>query len=192
MFGINRTNYASLSDEVLMEKISKAEKQAFEILYDRYFNKLVWFARSFMDDVQHSEDLIQEVFIKLIEKPEQFDRTKKFSTWIYVVTSNRCKQALRDKKNRLRILEENVLPYKDKVSEINTNSDYRLLKNRIEDICCGLTEKEKSIYTLRFEQELAIKEIAMILQMPEGSVKSGIYYLLKKFAYQLKDFSHEH
>jgi RNA polymerase sigma-70 factor, ECF subfamily len=192
MFGINRTNYASLSDEVLMEKISKAEKQAFEILYDRYFNKLVWFARSFMDDVQHSEDLIQEVFIKLIEKPEQFDRTKKFSTWIYVVTSNRCKQALRDKKNRLRILEENVLPYKDKVSEINTNSDYRLLKNRIEDICCGLTEKEKSIYTLRFEQELAIKEIAMILQIPEGSVKSGIYYLLKKFAYQLKDFSHEH
>lgn len=175
-----------------MVRVSKAEKKAFETLYDRYFDKLVWFARGFVSDVQHSEDLVQDVFIKLIEKPEQFDATKKFSTWVYVVTANRCRQSLRDEKNRLRILEENILPYKETASQLNPNSDLRLLKERIQGVYSECSEKEKNVYTLRFEQELSIKEIAQILEIPEGSVKSCIFYLLKKFAHHLKDFSHEY
>ena len=192
MFRISRTDYPSLTDEKLMERISKAERIAFEVLYDRYFNKLVWFARGFVEDVQSAEDIVQEVFIKLIERPEQFDQSKTFSTWIYVVTSNKCKQGLRDQKNRLRILEENVLPYVDKNSQLNESSDFKLLRERIQVIFAGLSEKEKNIYSLRFEQELGIKEISVIMDIPEGSVKSGIYYLLKKLSQQLKDFSHEY
>jgi len=192
MFGFKGKSHTALSDEQLMERVSKGDKKSFETLYDRYFNKLVWFARGFMDDVPQAEDLVQDVFMKLIEKPGQFDSTKKFSTWVYVVTSNRCKQVLRDEKNRLRILEENVLPYKEKATEFNNTSDLKLLKKRIEVIYSGCSEKEKSIYTLRFEQDLSVKEIAVILEIPEGSVKSGIFYLLKKFAYHLKDFSHEY
>ena len=175
-----------------MGRVSKGERKAFEALYDRYFKKLVWFARSFVDETQKAEDLVQDVFIKLIEKPDQFDRTKTFSTWIYVVTSNRCKQLLRDEKNRLRIVHENILPYKEKSTGMNEQSDLKLLKNKIEALYSDCSEKEKNIYTLRFDQGLSIKEISTILGIPEGSVKSGIYYLLKKFAYHLKDFSHEY
>jgi len=192
MFGIERTNYSSLSDERLMEGVTKGERLAFEALYDRYFNKLVWFARSFIHDAPLSEDIVQDIFIRLIERPEQFDKDRKFSTWIYVVTSNRCKQKLRDEKNRQRILEENVIPYKEHVSQLTGTSDLRMLKEKIQVVYSGLSEKEKSIYSLRFEQELGIKEIAGILEIPEGSVKSGIYYLLKKLAHHLKDFSHEY
>jgi len=192
MFGIIKTNYTSLSDEQLMGSVLKAECKAFETLYDRYFNKLVWFARGFLADSQKSEDLVQDVFIKLIEKPEQFDGSRKFSTWIYVVTSNRCKQVLRDEKNRLRILQENVMPFTEKTATLHQTSDFRLLKEKIQVVFNDCSEKEKSIYSLRFEQELSIKEIAEILRIPEGSVKSGIYYLLKKFANHLKEFSHEH
>ena len=192
MFRISRTDYISLTDEQLMERVSKAERKAFETLYDRYFNKLVWFAQSFVDDVQCAEDIVQEVFIKLIENHNRFDRDKKFSTWIYVITSNRCKHYLRDEKNRVRILRENVIPFKDDKTELNSTSDFKLLKEKIQLIYIGLSEKEKNIYSLRFEQELGIKEISVIMNIPEGSVKSGIYYLLKKLAQQLKDFSHEY
>lgn len=175
-----------------MNWMVKGERRAFELLYDRYFDKLVWFARGYVQDLHHSEDLVQDVFVRLIEKPEQFDRSKRFSTWIYVVTANRCKQALRDEKNRLRILLEKVEPQKDKSIEIKDGSDLRTLRERIQQIHAGLSEKEKNIYILRFEQELNIKDIAEIMEIPEGSVKSGIYYLLKKLAIQLKDFSHEY
>lgn len=191
MFGINRISYSELTDEQLMHRISQGEKKAFEVLYDRYFNKLVWFARGFVSNVQRAEDLVQEVFIKLIERPELFNNEKRFSTWIYVITSNRCKQVLRDEKNRLRILEENVLPFKAQFSESELNSDLAVLKERIQILLEQLSEKERAIYTLRIEQELSIKDIALILELPEGSIKSGIYYLLKKLAIHLKDFNHE-
>lgn len=174
-----------------MHWVLKGEKKAFEVLYDRYFNKLVWFARGFVSSVQRAEDLVQDVFIKLIEHPELFDKEKRFSTWIYVITSNRCKQALRDEKNRLRILEENVLPFKTQFSESELSSDLLLLKERIRSFLTHLSDKERAIYTLRIEQELSIKDIALILGLPEGSIKSGIYYLLKKLANHLKDFNHE-
>lgn len=191
MFGIKRISYSELTDEELMHRTSKGEKRAFELLYDRYFNKLVWFARGFVSDVQHAEDLVQEVFIKLIERPELFDNEKRFSTWIYVITSNRCKQVLRNEKNRLRILEENVFPFKAQFSEAQLNSDLEVLRERIEVLLEELSDKERAIYTLRIEQELSIKDIALILELPEGSIKSGIYYLLKKLAIHLKDFNHE-
>lgn len=190
MFGRKTVTYTALTDEDLMILVSKGERQAFETVYDRYFNKLVWFARGFFDNLHHAEDTVQDVFIKLVESPGQFDTSRKFSTWIYVVTSNRCKQALRDQKNRNRIIEENVLPFNEQVVELANTTDLKTLKKRIQTIYAELNEKEKNIYTLRFEQELPIKDIAEILAIPEGSVKSGIYYLLKKFAYHLKDFSH--
>src|SRR4051812_47301468 len=115
MFNGKKIKPLELPDEQLMQLICKGGRGAFETLYDRYFNKLVWFAQGFTDDVQQAEDLVQDVFIKVIERPEKFDATKKFSTWIYVVTSNLCKQNIRNRKNRLRIIEQNAAPLTETV-----------------------------------------------------------------------------
>lgn len=179
------------SDENLMQCICKGERWAFGCLYDRYFDKLVWFARSFLQDEQKAEDAIQEIFIRIIEHPEKFDATKKFSTWVYTLTGNYCKNILRDEQNRNRIIEQNVLPQQNKQTQLHEQSDYHLLKDRIKKACEQLNEKEKNVFALRFEQDLSIKEIADILDMPEGSVKSSIYYLLKKVSPHLKDFTYE-
>jgi RNA polymerase sigma-70 factor, ECF subfamily len=189
MFGRKLKEYVSLNDEDLMLCVSKGESAAFETLYDRYFNKLVWFASRITLDVEVAKDIIQEVFILIIEKPEKFDVTKKFSTWVYVVSSNQCKQHLRNKNNRERILKE-VTPAQTLNADDN-KLDAKRFNDRVAFINEGLSEKEKSIYSLRFEQELSIKEIAEVLLIPEGSVKSGIFYLLKKYANHLKDFKHD-
>lgn len=181
----------STGDEQLMQMLCGGNRKAFELLYDRYFDKLVWFAFGFVNDRQKAEDVVQEVFLKVIEKPEQFDSTKKFSTWVYTVTGNVCRQVLRNEQNRLRILKDNVTPGLEKNTVMNHANDQNYLREKVKNTFETLNEKEKNIYLLRFEQELSIKEIAEIIQIPEGSVKSGIYYLLKKFANNLKEFSHE-
>lgn len=176
-----------MSNEQLMKLIAHGDKKAFELLYDRFFNKLVWFAQSFISDKQKAEDVVQEIFIKIIETPGQFDTTKKFTTWVYTVTGNACKNSLRNEQNRSRILEQNQI--KKPTNTIQHHEiDKSILKQKIQLGFNELNEKEKSIYTLRFEQELSIKEIAEIINIPEGSVKSGLYYLLKKFTPHLKDF----
>jgi len=168
--------------------ICKGNSRAFELLYDRYFKKLVWFGQSFIENKQKTEDAVQEVFIKIIEKPGSFDRSRKFSTWIYTLTANACKNILRNEQNRSELIKENIIPIYSQSAAIDHSIDRQLLKQRIQSGFDMLNEKEKNIFVLRFEQELSLREIAEILEIPEGSVKSGIFYLLKKLAAHLKEF----
>ena len=171
-----------------MLMVSRGDRAAFELLYDRYFSKLTWFAQGFLNDQHKAEDAVQEVFMKIIESPGKFDTDKKFSTWIYTITGNVCKNILRNEQNRARLIKENS---SDDLSYQQHVSDEAYLKKQIQVALENLSEKEKNIYSLRFEQELPIKDIAEIINIPEGSVKSGIYYLLKKVAPHLKEFRYE-
>lgn len=178
-------------DENLMADICKGDRNAFELLYDRYFDKLVWFAQGFLKDVPQAEDAVQEVFIRIMERPELFDQSRKFSTWVYNLTGNECKNRLRNSQNRSRILEENQHVIYPQRMEMDFDPDLGFVQAQIRKAVEGLNKKEKNIYVLRFEQERSIKEIAELVQIPEGSVKSGIYYLLKKMGSQLKELINE-
>lgn len=179
------------TDEQLMQFICRGNALAFEILYDRYFRKLAAYAYSFLGNGQQAEDTVQEVFLKIVENPGQFDLTKRFSTWVYTVTGNACRNVLRNEERRNRILEVNVKPLLNQAHEQGHNLDSGYIRKQVQQVYVGLSEKEKNIFVLRFEQELSIREISEILDIPEGSVKSGLFYLLKKFAGQLKELSHE-
>lgn len=187
----NRILQKGSTDEELMMLSGKGDRRAFEMLYDRYFDKLVWFARGFVKDEQMAEDIVQEGFLKIIKQPELFDPGKKFSTWIYTLVGNACKNAIRNDQNRNRLMQEEIKPMYNTSVIMHHQVDYSLLKKEITILVETLSEKEKSIYVLRFEQEMSIAEIADILDIPEGSVKSGIYYLLKKLSHHLKEFTHE-
>lgn len=139
---------------------------------------------------ERARDLMHDIFVQLIEKPQQFDSSKKFSTWIYTLAKNLCFNDLRNSGNRSR-LREDAAKQIETVEEptINKELDKALFNQEIQQILNTLTEKEQTILTLRFQQELPIKEIAEIMQCPEGSVKSGIYYLLRKLADRIPHFN---
>ena len=191
MFFLNRNKIHNHSDEELMKMILKGHKLAFGFLYERYFDKLVWFANGIIQDKFVAEDVVQEVFIKIIETPERFDLDRKFSTWVYTLTSNLSKNKLRDEQLKQRKL-NSIIQYTNQASKLHHNLDVRITEMKLEELFQNLSEKEKSLFTLRFEQQLSIKEIASTMQIPEGSVKSGLYYLLQKYDHLLKHFTHEY
>lgn len=191
MFFLNRNKIHNHSDEELMKMILKGHKLAFELLYERYFDKLVWFANGILQDKFVAEDVVQEVFIKIIETPERFDLDRKFSTWVYTLTSNLSKNKLRDEQLKQSKL-NSIIQQTNQSSKQHHNLDVRITEIKLEELFQNLSEKEKSLFTLRFEQQLSIKEIAATMQIPEGSVKSGLYYLLQKYDHLLKHFTYEY
>ena len=174
-----------------MALIAAGNRRAFETLYDRYFDKLRWFAQGFLKDEAASEDIIQEVFLQIMRPNNGFDTTKTFSSWCYTLVANRCKNTLRDELNRQRILQEN--PQESEADNLNLlrDLDSKLMSHHIQTLMAKKSDKEKELYRLRFEHDLSIKEMAEILQIPEGSVKSGLYYLLKKLSEPLKQLIDE-
>jgi RNA polymerase sigma-70 factor, ECF subfamily len=136
-----------------------------------------------------AEDIIQDVFLKLIHSATGFDVTKKFSTWVYTVVKN---ASLNKVKTNQRQLHLNMQHFTTSgVDFLYPNMDARLIQKTMHQIIRDMTEKDRLVYTLRIEQQLSIKEVAEIAELPEGSVKSTLFYVLKKISNQLKVFTHE-
>lgn len=190
LFNLFSTISAKSSDEDLMRAAANGNRTAFEWLYDRYYNRIVLFCRQILNNNQtNAEDVAQEVFMVIIHQPQLFDYNKKFSTWIYTIAKNRCFNLVRNEQHQQQLLQ---LYYTSKTStEYHSKTDANTLKQLITKLFKTLTDKEKTLFVLRFEQDLSIKEIAELTQIPEGSVKSGLYYLLKKLSTHLTDFTHE-
>lgn len=186
---IRLINQIHISDEELMALLSKGSEPAFNILYKRYRKKLVHFAYSFLGNKEQAEDLVQDVFIKLIQQPNLFKPGNNFASWIFTIVKNNCFNVIRNDKKRHE-LRSFHFPSNPSI-ELQTNNDLQSLRNKIRDLYQGFNDKEKLVFVLRFELELSLKETAEIANIPEGSVKSCIFYLLKKIAPQLKEYRHE-
>jgi RNA polymerase sigma-70 factor (ECF subfamily) len=158
-----------------------------EELYQRYARKLTSFCNRMLSNKEKAGDMVQEVFIKIIEKPNAFDTQQKFSTWIFTVANNLCLNAIRNEQNRQRLLSEHYIIDEQFIQ--HPTLDVKLIKTKMNIIFKDLSEKEKAVFIFRFEHELNIKEIATILNIPEGSVKSCLYYMLKKISNHLSPYT---
>jgi RNA polymerase sigma-70 factor, ECF subfamily len=182
-----KTSYKTHTDEQLMALLIKQmDNRAFEQLYDRYARKLTAFCSRLVQSRELAEDLVHEVFIKVIEQPASFNLQLKFSTWVYTIAHNLCLNNIRNQQNRNNLLAQHYTQEQSFTS--HSSIDANKLKVSINSTFKNLTEKEKAVFVLRFEHEHSIKEIAAIIAIPEGSVKSCLFYLLKKFDSQLQPF----
>lgn len=175
-----------------MEAVINGDARAFSLLYDRYAEKMVrYFYRMLGQDIEKAEDFAQDIFTKLIEKPHLFDTGKKFSTWLYSVANNMCKNEYR----RLAV-RKNTIPgepdanrTKDENSEDVIASMDKKTFDKLLDIELGLLdEKHRSTFLMRYQEEMSIKEISEALDISEGTVKSRLFYTIKKLSEKLKVF----
>jgi RNA polymerase sigma factor (sigma-70 family) len=86
-----------------------------EALYRTYGHSVLRRARQILADDADANDMLQEIFAGLVARPAQFDGRSAPSTFLYAVTTHACLQRLRDRRNRLRLIDEQVRPWVDEV-----------------------------------------------------------------------------
>src|SRR6266700_7123988 len=84
-------------DSAVVTAFLGGEERAFSELVERYQTRLLNFIYRTIGDREKAEDLVQEVFIRVYRHIHRFDRTKKFSTWVYTIASNLAKNELRNR-----------------------------------------------------------------------------------------------
>jgi RNA polymerase sigma-70 factor (ECF subfamily) len=192
---IFKNKYKKLSDEKLMEFIQRRDTSAFDELYSRYSPRLLhYFFRELGGTKQKAEDFLQEIFLKIIEKPDLFCTEKKFSTWIFAVAYNMCKNEYRRLEVRSVV---NSTANMDGTSQ-DLDSDYHQLERNMdqktfESALIAELEKfddgHRSAFLLRYQQNLSIKEIGEIIGCSEGTIKSRLFYITQRLAAKLKAFN---
>ncbi|MDX9752080.1 MAG: sigma-70 family RNA polymerase sigma factor [Flavobacteriales bacterium] len=184
-----RKAYRELGDERLMELVRGGDEQAFAALYDRYKHRVLnYFHRMLWSDREMAQDQLQELFTKLARRPESYDPARPFSTWLFSVANNMCKNAYRHHAV-VRQAAEHLRHEPDRVeAQAGRAVDHGLFRARLDAELARLEPDHKATFVMRFDEDLPIKEIAAIMECSEGTVKSRIFYTLKKLAERLKEF----
>ena len=91
-----RERLRAQDDATVVGAFLGGEERAFQELVERYQTRLLNFIYRTIGDREKAEDLVQEVFIRVYRHIHRFDRTKKFSTWVYTIASNLAKNELRN------------------------------------------------------------------------------------------------
>ena len=103
-----REHLRTLDDGEVVSAFLAGEERAFEELVDRYQGRLLNFVYRTIGDRDRAEDLVQEVFIRVYRHIGRFDRSKKFSTWIYTIASNLAKNELRNRSRNPLVLFQTI------------------------------------------------------------------------------------
>lgn len=187
-----KPRHTSLTDEALMQAISQGDKRAFDEIYSRYSKPLLgYFMRMLRKDREKAEDFVHDLFAKIIRKPEYFDPSRTFKTWIYSVANNMCKNEYKKQEVRKNTSLGIDNHYKVSDSSVNVLSEVhdRHFKEVFELKMAELDPKHSEVFHLRHVEGLSIKEIAEILELNEGTVKSRVFYAIKYLAVGLKEFN---
>ena len=169
---IESTQNGQVSDKELMEKVKSDETFAFNILVDRYKVKLFNLIYRLLQNKEEAEDILQETFLRVYRERQSYDPTYSFSTWIYTIALNLCRNELKRRKKfrffGLDLIKDNR---EYAISEVkNTNG----LSSVLEKAILSLPVKYRTAFLLRDVNELSYEEVSQSLGIPLGTVKSRV------------------
>lgn len=192
---------SALSDEELMEFFCKThEDQFLEQLVHRYEYDLYHYLKRFLGDSQLAEDAFQAAFLQIYLKSAQFEIGRKFRPWLYMVATNQAiDMQRRNKRHRHTSLEKNVqtcgeelegislleiLPGSSPLPEDEFEAEEK--RQSVQRLVALLPENLRQVVLLVYYEGIKYREVAQILQIPVGTVKSRLHTAIKKLALMIR------
>jgi RNA polymerase sigma-70 factor, ECF subfamily len=185
-------------DSAVVTAFLDGEERAFTELVERYQRRLLNFIYRTFGDRDRAEVLVQEVFIRVHRHLHRFDRSKKFSTWVYTIASNLAKNELRNRSRNPLVLfqtmqganddEDRPLQFEDTTSRPDDLFRRRHLRELVEDTVAKLPEHHREVFVLRELEGKSYEEIAEITSCNLGTVKSRLNRARTAFAAIIEPF----
>ena len=187
-----REELKALDDSGVVAAFLAGNKRAFGELVERYQNRLLNFIYRTTGDRERAEDLVQETFIRVYRHLHRFDQSKKFSTWIYTISSNLAKNELRNRSRNPLVLfqtlmknrdaDQRPLEWEDNTYRPDDLFRKRHLKSQVDAAVDQLPEHHRTVFILREMEGKTYEEIAEITSTNLGTVKSRLNRARNNFA----------
>jgi RNA polymerase sigma-70 factor (ECF subfamily) len=188
-----REQLRAQDDSAVVSAFLSGEERAFQELVERYQTRLLNFIFRTIGDRERAEDLVQEVFIRVYRHIHRFDRSKKFSTWVYTIASNLAKNELRNRSRNPLVLfqtmkgaaredDDRPLQFEDTTARPDDLYRKRHLRELVEETVAQLPEHHRQVFVLRELEGKSYEEIAEITDCNLGTVKSRLNRARNAFA----------
>ena len=161
------------SSESLMARYqSRLDGAAFEEIVARFLAPALAVARQILTDRALAEDAVQEAFLRLVRRREQYVAPKPFSSWFYAILRNVCRDMLRRRARHKEMLERAA------VREAAAAPAVELLDTL--DLLGGLPRKARAVLTLRIVHDMAFRDVAAALGISEAAAKKRAQRALRQ------------
>ncbi len=176
--GISKTRITEkLTDEEVIKEIILTQNERYiSILYDRYSNKIYRRAISFVKESAIAEDLMHDIFLKILLNLSSFKGKSKFSTWVYSITYNFCIDFLRKRQKE----RQQASTYSSEMVELSEEdieafeSLKQIKSERLQELLEMISVEDKMILLMKYQDNLSIKQIQEVFKISESAVKMRI------------------
>lgn len=187
-------------DAGLMLRVRDGDEEAFRVLFRRHSPRVLQFVRRHVGDVAVADELAQDVFMQLYQARGRYRPTARFTTWLYTIALNVCRNELRRPERRRRIRPEaagedeatqdfDLMPADDPTSEEAVAG--RDLESRLRAALHQLPEKQRTAFLLSRVDGLAYRDVAHVLRCSEGAVKALLFRATQTLKRDLRDVLNE-
>jgi RNA polymerase sigma-70 factor (ECF subfamily) len=186
----------TLSDTVLINKAQNGDESAFNELVYRYDRNVLALTLKYVNDRDDAKDIYQEVFLRVFRGLKNFKFKSEFSTWLYRITVNVCLTHIKSgkKQTMVRINSDmgnddidNIVGSDDAANSPDEVLSRNEFTGSVKEALENLSPKQKMIFILKHFEGYKIREIALMIDCGEGTVKKYLFEANRKLREQLSE-----
>ncbi len=172
-------------DAQLMLRVREGDNDSFRVLLDKHRNPLVHFLQRMVQDAGASEELAQEVFLRIYRARTSYEPSAKFTTWMFRIASHLALNWMRDERHERAALRldgakerDDDLParqLKDKHPSVESSLVYEIRLQEIRNSIASLPAKQRAAVLMHKYEEMEYSQIAQALECSESAVKSLLF-----------------
>ena len=165
--------------ELLVVRCQQGEQEAFQLLVELWQKPLVTFALRYLDQETESWDAVQETWVSVIRGLGKLQNPSRFVSWLFSILTNKCIDRVRKKQAEARLLKNASA----KLESPGILNDTESLSKAVPE----LPDEQRTLIILRFGQGLQVGQIAAMLNVAEGTVKSRLHRAIARLREILGD-----
>ena len=179
------------TDEQLMARAAAGSDTAFEELYRRYARRLKgFFFMQLGGDEELAADATHDVFLRAYEARSRYQEERRVDTWLFTIAYNICKNHYRSNAYEAQLLASlDAEPVSNQ--QIEVDLDAAILDEALAQVLNELPAPLHQIFSLHYQEELTIPQIAEIVGVPEGTVKSRLHKTMNIIRKKLKNYANK-
>ena len=179
------------TDHELALRAKSGDDAAFNELMRRHYKGVLNFVYKYTYSVSASEDITQEVFLRVYKSIKNYEPQAKFSTWLYKIATNLCLTNFKKRKPNVSL--DEIKEQRGDMEDVKSENPYDLLhrkqiNEKVLEALDSLPEKEKAAITLNKYQGLSYIEVSEVLNCSVGAVKTHIFRGRIKLIEKLKPY----
>lgn len=162
------------------------EQEAFRLLADKYKERLYWHIRKIVISHEDTDDILQNVFVKVWQGLKEFRYESKLYTWMYRIATNEALNFLSEKRRKVFGNSDEIPGFLENTLESDVYFSGDEIQKELQKAILRLSDRQRMVFNMKYFDDMSYEEIAEVLDVAVGTLKATYHNAVKKIEACLK------